>query len=337
MLTLMAESYNYRESDTPRMIAMLKEGRRLAEEEKQPWFMLHFDQAIVHAILHFQQDYREVLDLAVRNMLESKKPQYEGLPFGSLILNDMLSAYIGIDPLGYADAIREAMALQDSLVPPISNERYLLLGARRICALAEGDFDRAETITASSLQLADADPDRSRAAHFSVFSYNCLAEVMFNRNDMARFEDLIPIGEKFAREAEHQLEWFGFRICRAYLARTKGDEETAQKYYNEGTAGWARLTMPPDCSYRDIQTGYHLLANDVESALAVRTEELARAVDRGRFHYETLVRIKRLALLQRLNRLSEDEVAKTRAVIAKLRAPQTHLAKLEKALRGELT
>src|SRR5689334_4863286 len=121
------EAYRFRESDPDHALALLAEGRRLADRLGEPWWVLYYDQQRVHALLHFKQDYRDVLDLAVRNTLQMRKPAWAGFPRQLLIHGDLVSAYLGIDPVGYAEPVRQALEYLDQITPPLCDERYLLL------------------------------------------------------------------------------------------------------------------------------------------------------------------------------------------------------------------
>src|SRR5262245_51974386 len=129
------ESYRHRETDPDLALALVAEGRRLAEALREPWWVLYYDQQRVHALLHFKQDFRDVLDLAVRNTLEVRKTGFANFPRRQLIHIDLISAYLGIDPEGYADGVTQAMDYLEKESEPLSDERYLLLGSRRQFAL----------------------------------------------------------------------------------------------------------------------------------------------------------------------------------------------------------
>lgn len=77
---LVGQAYEFRETDPDTALGMIAEGRALAEQLGEPWWMLHFDEYRVHALLHFKRDYRQVLERAIQNTLTVRKPQYTGFP-----------------------------------------------------------------------------------------------------------------------------------------------------------------------------------------------------------------------------------------------------------------
>src|SRR5207302_9740123 len=98
-------AYKQRESDPLRAQALFEEGSKLAKQLNEPWWVMIYDHWRVTGLLFFQRDYRNVLDLAVQNALEVRKPQYDHFPLKFSILRDLVEAYIGIDPEAYLDSI----------------------------------------------------------------------------------------------------------------------------------------------------------------------------------------------------------------------------------------
>jgi hypothetical protein len=328
------EAYGYRETDPDRALALIAEGRRWAERLREPWWVLYYDHYRVHALLHFKQDYRDVLDLAVRNTLEARKPAYAAFPRRLLIHDDLVAAYTGIDPVGYAGPICEALAWLDAEAPAAGEDRYMLLGGVRQVALEVGDLAGAEEAVQRTLALADADPDCGMAQHFLVFSYAALVDLCWRRGDWARLAEAAATGEELAREVGHKVELAGFWMWQALLARRSGAEGRATALYRKASAAMARVRMPPDPSYFDAECTFHELAEGPARALGVRERELRAIAGRGRLAYECACHLKRCRLLAKLGRLREEDLAAAREAARRLRQPEGPLAELER-LTGE--
>jgi hypothetical protein len=328
------QAYRFRESDPDRALTLYAEGRQLAARLREPWWVLSYDQQRVHALLHFKQDYREVLDLAVRNMLEVRKPAYVNFPRRLLIYGDLISAYLGIDPVGHAAAIRQALEHLDSEAPPEGDERYLLLGSRRQFALDRGDLDEAAACGQRSLALAAEDSDRGRAQHFRVFTYSAMAEVAWKRGDWAGLQEAAATGEEVTLLVGHQVELAGFFLWQALLERRAGREEKALRLYRQADQRIVRLGMPPDSSYRDAECAFHEQAGHLDLALAVRDVELGQLRDRGRFFRETDTHLKRCRLLAQLGRLAAADLEAARSAAGRLRQPAWAVEELDRLGSG---
>ncbi len=315
------EAYHFRESDPDRALKLYGEGRRLAGALCEPWWMLYYDQQTVHALLHFKQDYRKVLERAVANVLEACKPGYAAFPRRLLIHGDLVSAYQGIDPAGYADAIRQALDYLEDNTPAEGNERYMLLGSRRQFALDRDHLDEADAFSRRTLALAADDEDPQRAEHFLVFTYATMAEIAWKRGDLAALEEAAVFGEEMAREVGHQVELSCFLMWQAFLARRDGDEPRAGDLHRQASARIARLRMPPDSAYRDAECAFHEQVGRLDLALAARDAELAGLRDRGRVFLESAAHVKRCDLLRRLGRLKPADLHAARESARSLRVP----------------
>jgi hypothetical protein len=313
------QAYRFRETDPDHALSLYAEGRQLAVRLREPWWTLYYDQQRVHALLHFKQDYRDVLDLAVRNTLEVRKPSYSAFPRKLLIFGDLVSAYLGIDPIGYADAIRQALDHLDRESPAGGDERYLLLGSQRQFALEHDRLDEAEEFSQRSLALAAEDDDRSRAKHFLVFTFAAKCEVAFRRGDFAALEESARCGEEVARVVGHQVELAGFFLWQALLVRRAGREEEALSLFRRASARITRLRMPPDPSYRDAECAFHELAGRLDLAVAVRDLELELLRDRGQLFLEALAHRNRCGLLAKLGTLTADDLRRAREAAGRLR------------------
>jgi hypothetical protein len=328
-------AYRFRESDPDRALVLYAEGRHLATVLHEPWWALYYDQQRVHALLHFKQDYRDVLDLAIGNVLEVRKPSYASFPRRLMIHVDLVSAYLGIDPVGYADAIRQALEYLDSQTPPSGDERYLLLGNQRQLALDLGQLDTADALCQRSLTLAAEDDERGRADHFLVFTYAALAEVAWKRGDSAALEDAALLGAELARRVGHQVELAGFLMWQALLARRAGADALAARLHRQASASISRLRMPPDAAYRDAECAYFEDAGQLDLALAARDAETAHLRDRGQVYLESTAHIKRCALLGRMHRLTDRDLQTARQAASRLRDPAQALEALARIESGE--
>lgn len=329
------QAYHFRETDPDQALALLDDGRRLAVALREPWWALYYDQQRAHALLHFKQDYRDVLELAVRNTLELRKPGFAAFPRRLLIHGDLVSAYLGIDPVGHAEQIRQALGYLDGQVPEAGDERYLLLGSQRQFALELDRLDEALALSHDSLALAAADPSRERARHFLVFAYSGLAEIAWRRGDFGLLGEVAGLGEEHAAQVGHQVERAGFHLWQALCLHRDGRPAAAKDLHRKAVARLGRMGMPPDSSYRDAECALYEMAGDLDQALAVRDAEIASIRDRGRLVYEAACQVKRAWLRRRLGALTTDDVRVAREAAARLRQPAGPLAQIDRIERGE--
>jgi hypothetical protein len=332
---LVGQAYDFRETDPDTSLGMIAEGRALAEQLGEPWWMLRFDEYRVHALLHFKRDYRKVLDLAIQNTLTVRKPQYTDFPRRLDIYQDLVFAYLGIDPLGHAEQVRDVLTFLDKEVPEEGSDRYMLQAGFRQLALDCGQYDEAERAIQTSLALADRDPDRERAEHFSVFVYCAVAGMSWRRRDLDRLRESVEVGEEIVRKVGHKVELAEMLMWQALLARQDRRQDRAARLYRQAVSTMTRVRMPGDEYYFEARCAYHSLAGELPRALSVRQSELATVLDRGRFHRECKIRIELCRLLAEVGQPLEAELAAARTVVGQLRRTEPYLAELARIAAGE--
>jgi hypothetical protein len=324
------DAYNFRETNPARTVLLLEEGRRLAQVRREPWWVLFYDHFRVEALMCFLRDYRDVVEQAVKNTLEVRKPQYDAFPLRFAIQRHLISAYIGVDSPGYAAEIQEALDCMESQIPDDGQDRYLFLGSRREFSLDMGWLDRAEDAAQQALALAANDPQQPAAEHHAVFNYRALCRIAWARHDREALQAWATQGERLARRRELQMELSVFVLWQGALCRHAGDEERARYLHRRAVARAGRLGRPPIGAYFGALCAYHDLGGELDLALQVRRRELELILGKGMFFYEAEARLYILELLVRQGLPLDDDLAAAHASARHLRAPAAYLAEIER-------
>jgi hypothetical protein len=324
------EGYQLREKDPDRSFLLFSEARQRASQLGAPLMALFFDKLRVTALLHFKRDYRNVLELAVQSALEVRKPQYAGFSERVGIFDNLIAAYLGIDPAGHADAIMQAIDYLDRELPQEpDSDRYLLLARRRMYWLDLDRYDEALHWGMKELELADRDRDRERAEHFLAFAYCGLCETACGRRDWDSLREWAEVGDDITRRVGHQVELAELLAWRALSARKAGDEDRALRLCRSASSRQKAQKMRPRRGYNDALCAYYELAGDLPTMLAVRERELKDVSGWGRFLSEARAHLNRCKLLARMGRPLSEELTAAREAAAKLRDPTPFLAELE--------
>ncbi len=316
------------------MLAALDEGRALAQRLGESWWVLHFDHWRLQALLHYKLDYREVLDVAVRATLEARKPAYSQLPQRICLHEDLIYAYLGIDPLGNADAIRSALEYMRSEVTDDLDCRYCVQNCRTEFALLRNALDEAEESARLTLAMADEDVHRSTAEHHGAYAHCDLCEVAHRREDWDALRESATEGEALARRTDEHLKVAEFLLWQALLARREGDEELGRRRLRHALSRSRSVRALPGTGYYNILCAYHEMGGELEKALEVRDVELRRLLGKGRLHDECRCRVKRCGLLARMGRPLDEELTAARESARRLRDPAPHLDELDRIERG---
>jgi hypothetical protein len=326
------EAYAHRQSDPDRMLEILEEGRRLALRLEEPWWVLFFEQWKLETLIYYKDDYRKVIDHAVRLTLELRKPGFENYPLRFGIWCNLVAAHLCVDPRGYADAIREALAYLQSCVPEEGGDRYLLQARRHWCAYELGDLEEAQRLALQELAMADSDSELHTAHHHEVDTYKALCWIAFKRQDWPGLLNFATTGEERARAIRYHYELALFQLWRGVCARRDGQEDSARRLIRQGTKRMGRLRQPPGESYYDALAYFHELGGEYQTAWQVRQRELETTLDKGQLAYECQVRLKRVRLLRKMDQPFEEETALAREAAQKLRAPAWYLRELQRIL-----
>lgn len=322
-------AFQVRETDPDQALALIHEGQHLAQKLREPWWRLFYDHYRVHALLHFKQDYRDVLDLAIANALTTRQPVYQHFPFRLLIQDDLIAAYLGIDPPGYAEPILLALQEWTPEVPPETESGYLLIGRRIQLALELEQVDEAARLLTQAMNMADNDRGRRRARHFSVFLLADACEIAWCRKDWETLSSYAQAGEELAEQVGHRVQQATFQLWQALLLRRNGQQAEAQRLYGLATQRLSRLVMLPEPSSYDAACGYHEWAGEREAVQRIREQQLKRVAGRGMYFYECRCRLELARTRVSLGRWIEQEESDFQEVVRRLRTPKL----LEQKLR----
>jgi hypothetical protein len=320
-------AYAFRHSDPDRMLALFDEGRRLAEALREPWWALFFEHWQVETYIYYKDDYRDLVDRAVRLTLELRKGVHEQHPLRFAVWCNLVAAYMCVDPRGYAGAIRAALDFLRHAEPE-GEERYLLLAREHWFAWEMGEVEEARRLALQELALADGEPDRHLAEHHEIDTYKALCRIAHRLGDWEALAGYAAAGDDRARWLDYRYQLALFLLWQALGTRHQGREEEARRLCRQGTARMGRLGKAPDDSYYDALCAFHELGGQPALALRLRDRELAQCQAKGQLAYEVECRLKRLRLLRSLGEPTAEATAGCRVAMGRLRAPESYLAEL---------
>jgi hypothetical protein len=330
LTTCWQRAFPFREKDPDQAVALMSEGVALAEELGERWWTMLLNHWRLSALIHFKKDYRQAIELAVRNSLAAAKPENTAFPARLSLYSDLIDVYLGVDAEGYADQIRATLAYLDKEIAQADEQRYMLLGSTRDFHMHLGDFAAAEATVMQAMDLVGRDPDRRQGIHHSVFNISALCWIAYQQQDFEKMADAAADGEQAARTVGHQMELCEFLAWQAVVARKQGDELRARRLQSTANTTMSRIQMPPNREYPDAMVLFHELGGDLDKALQVRDRELAANDNLGRLAYLCEVRVKRCTLLAKMGRLQAADVDAARQAAQKLRKPERWLAETEK-------
>jgi hypothetical protein len=314
--------------DPKRALALYEQGRALADRLGESRWALLFDHWRLQ-VLNWDGDAAAALDVAVRATVEARKPLYDDHPSRVCVHEDLIGAYLLIDPRGYADAIRDALGYMESAVDPQSECLMCLRGLEADFALNTGDPAGARGAALRAAETAQRHPDAGAAAHHLLYVSARLCAAAHAEDDpraLLRWasagEELVPSTRRQGVHAE-LLAWKALALLRT------GDRAAARRQLLRAAARAAERAGPAPRGYFEAVCAFEEHDDNLVGALKARGKELAGLAGRGRLLDECRCRVERSRLLARLGYPLAAELADARAAANRLRDPAPHLRVLD--------
>jgi hypothetical protein len=333
LLETSREAGSWLRSDPARALAIYEEGRRLALSLSEPWWVMYFTHWKLQVLLNYRPDFREAQRLGVEATLEARKPTYEGLPQRVCLHDDLVNSYVGSDPAGHAEAIREALGFMEAEVAPDLECRYCIQGEYADFGLGIGALEEAEKACSCILALAADEASPSTRAHHTMTAESRLCEIAYLRRDWQALKEHAECGEECHREVPRPQLLAEFLTWQALLERRRGEEIPAKRLLRRAEEAVNRSGAVPRSAYFAALCAYHLEGGDLERALQERCREQALIQGKGAIQREVHCWLERCRILARLGRLSAETLTEARTAISRLRKPEEMLAELDQ-LKG---
>jgi hypothetical protein len=317
------KAINLRESEPDLSISILSQMREEAIKQGNLYWRLLAEHWRVQVYIAFKRDYISANRYAVEAAIESRKPEFQRYQEYICIQNDLISVYSGIDPIGYAPEIKEAIELTIDQTNPKMNCHYCLNHRLADYYLNMGDEQKARDQAAKFFAITDSQ------IHYRIQAYERLC--YFSRQDEA-WTDLLTIarqGYELATENDDESAWINLKSYELLALQKLGQLEAAQNSYDLLKYRAASLKMVQSEDYYDNLVAYEEERGELETALVLRDKHLDIFQNAGRYYWEALARLDKVRLLKLLGRDYQEESQKVRLLAQKLKFPEKIIALLE--------
>ncbi|MGE3804198.1 MAG: hypothetical protein AB7K24_05960 [Gemmataceae bacterium] len=332
MAELHAKAGSFCETDPPRMIRLLKEGRDRARRLREPWWVYLYEVWLAMGYQQYVCDLNKALPVALHCVHEARKPELREHPFRIAAHNTLLATYLDIDPLGYADAIQECLRNLSREIPRRSFEhREVMLGHQCFFLMMQGRWKQARRLELRA--LARFEQEGFDKEWYILSTYLNLCEFAWRERRADELRQFGEAAEEIARDYDSRLDVSNAQVWQAVAARLDGDEQLARRQFRSAMNRTRRLRKKPEMGHYQAIVAFHELGEDLERCLEARTEELQYIKGTGRFGYEADVCLKRCELLAQLGRLKPKDLAQARASLKPLKKPQPYQQRLDKLTR----
>ena len=316
-------------SDPAGKLAMFRQGVALARQLNEPWWEMFYAHWEIETLLHKQARPQEALAVAARANVEIRKPIYDHFPQRCALQLNLVSCYLYLDPIGYQTQLREAFA-------PLKAECAQWSEFECYYAQQWGHFlndiedDGALDAAWEYLRLAQV----SATAWDLKCALTLLCLVLWRvQPDLAGQigGEIAADCEVLAREEDQLDDIAMMQMFQAVAARSHGDEQSAQLFYNRAWQTQKRAPAPRN-DVHGAAIKFHEIGGEIEKAVEVCQDEIEILAEHQLKFLEVKRRFKKCELLKQANRPLESEIEPLRAAASELKSRDYWDAKLE-ALR----
>lgn len=305
-------------------------GRELAKKLGESWWVLFFDHWRLQTMMHYLHDYKASLDLAVQATTEVRKPQYANLPQRICLHEDLISAFVGVDPEGRQDQIRSALDFMQAQVTDDVECRLCLQNLRFDFLIALDRYAEAEAEVRRLLDFIETTASESSRNHHMLGAYGALAELAFRQHQWDKVMESAKAGEELARKMSDRDGTIAEMVAlqAAAAAHLNDTPREASRLARMAVGRAQKLNRPVPSLYVDALIECNRAQGKLDDALRLIDAECPLAAQSGRSIRHVRLQIVRCRLRKQLGLLTAADLAAARESTAELKHPQKYLDEL---------
>lgn len=311
-------------------LSLLNEGLTLARRLNEPWWELCFTHLHLLTLMADKGEYQKALHEAVQATVAARKPAMRDCPQRICVHEDLIRAYMGIDPLGYAEQIEQALAYMEQEVSPKVECYHCLLGKRAQFELKKGNTEKALAIELNRMARLEAKAEEDKE-DYRVNVYLGLCSIVFRMQDWAKLAEYARLGMQAIERSywswtAHRFIYAAWQAC---AAAYQDQLPQAKRYARQARTQAERWSGKPPTDYYDALCTYYQKLNEPARALELRRQQLSELADTGQFATECQCRLEICRLLVQLGHPTTQAIAEARAAAQQLKHPERILNHLE--------
>lgn len=315
--------------DEPETAIMhFKNGRDQAVElDKARWVLL-YDHWTIQTLMFYMQDYNTALELSVKATIDARKPELAACPTRVCVHEDLISAYMGRDPIGYTEQIEDAIQYMEEEVDKNSNCHFCLRGRRISFELVHKRVDNAYD---EAMQLFSSTTEKT---HYHIHAISDLIYIAYLRKDYPEILRLARLGEPLAFEKDRREFIIAFKAWEVLALYQCGDAHHEIFLMNlyDYSQSMSRITSD---AYYDALCAYYEAKGNLDTALQMRDKQVALKAGGGQYYYEYHARLEQCRLRKKLGMDTDDALAELHQVVDAFTKPEQFLAEIETVMNGE--
>jgi hypothetical protein len=311
---LLWQAMDIRASDPDEAIRLLTRGKQLAEQNDNKYWMVTFDHWRLQVLLNYKRDFTTANRLAVEAAIEARKPVYQQYSSYICVQQDMILVYKGIDPIGYAPEIKEAIDLTLDQTSPGTSCYFCLRRSLADYYTLIGDTEEAKNRLAEYYALT------STNRFYRVQAVTRICVFTFQEQAWSDLRQAAQYGASIATDEDSVDDWLTLKAWEMIAQYHLENKEEASKLYFIIQQKRRGLKMVPGRDYYQAVCAYHEATGDLAAALAARDEQLSHLCNSGQYYWECECQLERIRLLKQMGQPYGDAVNAVYGVAQKLKS-----------------
>ena len=316
------------QSDPDRAAALFRQcidGFRVAGDERAELEATHW---LLQTLNCFAGRYGEALDVGVRAVVKVKGPQYADFTTRICLHEDLISAYIGVDPEGYETEIRDLLDYMRAEIAPNAQCAFCLRYRSFDLEWWLENFEAASEIAHDALSKAQSGfyGQWHRVGYLGELCDLACASGGLGADQM---EAWASEREELARGSSRSSLYSACALYRACGLRFAGDVVGAKKQLKRARS-FFKTHGPTGFEEYFVAARYYAQIGDEWDAVAALCDaELEILRDKSAPARTARVHRWKCQALARVGKLDAETLQLARAIAGKLRAPHAELKRLE--------
>ena len=304
-----------RESDPDEAIRGLNQLRDEAIERNDHGWRLIAEHWRTQVYINWKKDYITANRLAVETAIEARQDKYKIYQEYICVQNDLLLVYKGIDPVGYAKEIKEAIDLTIGMTTPDISCHYCMNRDLIDYHLHIGEIELAEEQSAKFFAMTENN------RHYRIEAYEQLCYFTKQKGEWSDLLQIAQAGAQLAGQAVDESSWITLKCYEMIALQKLGKDEDAEKSYNLIQNKVKTLKMVQGYNYYHLISLYQELQENMPEAVTILQEYIATLENTGRPYWECRAYLELIRLLKLSGKSYENAVAKFKQSAEKLRKP----------------
>jgi ATP/maltotriose-dependent transcriptional regulator MalT len=323
---LFLDGYYQRYDNPAKATQLMRQASALAKEDGDLHEALFMDHWILQTVIHISKDYVLGLDMAVQTAVEARKPMYKAQMERVCVHEDLIRAYLGIDPIGQAILIEDAMTYIEKEADPSIQCYYCMMSIRASFELTFGATEKAETATLRYFnETASSEPHHYAIAHLRM------TELAYLRGDWDKVLSYAERGMTAIGDNDQlQDDLASFSAAKAMALQKLGRDAEADIAAQQAVMKAAKFAYPLSRLYYQSLSTFYLGKGQLDEALALRERQLADIVGKGQPYWEAVIRLECARLSKQLGEPYDEHLISIRTLATKLKLPDIVLDPLSK-------